>query len=439
LVADSTSGRGRVSRRTPAPGTKREDTPGSELERRVARIEFGEGAVTRLRVPVAAPSGESGREVLTDIDVLSLDVDLRLRVSRSSAECKSSRGQAGEPQTLVWLAGFRQLLNLDRVTFVRPAISARGRELARRLGISSLDETTLALRERAHQWLPERFAHVDGAKCIAAEARTDSQLRGLPELSPQLVHFLRFDALLAEPAALLAGVEALGDAVTAQGALPDPASTILAGHALFAIVLAGVQDAATLDGRTPQELRAGLARDLISSEPALYALLDRADDLMRHIVARIHRSYVAGGAEPVGSTVPSLKESILRPLPFLDDYVDFVQRLRANPTIARDLLQTTELACFDVILDDDGWKSPSFGHLFTAEHKGLLLVALRCLESVAGGQVAIPLRGLHQLKVFAGQQGIPDRSAPPSGLPAARPTTITSQLEQPTIIDLDEA
>jgi hypothetical protein len=40
---------------------------------------------------------------------------------------------------------------------------------------------------------------------------------------------------------------------------------------------------------------------------------------------------------------------------------------------------------------------PAFAHLFTAEHKGLLLVALRCLGRIAGPQVADALHELSAL------------------------------------------
>lgn len=420
------------SKKGPASRTNRADTAGGELERRVARIEFAEGAVARLRVPVAAPGAEAGRDILTDIDVLSIDVDLRLRVSRSSAECKSGSGQSGEPKELVWLAGFRQLLRLDRVTLVRPTVSSRGRELARKLNISTLDDATIARRETANQWFPDRFAHLDGPECAAAEARTDTQLRGLPSLPAALTQFLRADAPLADSGALLAAVEALGDAVKEQGALPEPAATVIAGHALFAIVLAAIQDAGTLDARTPRELRAAREQELVTSDPTLFSLLDRADDLFRHVLARVHRSYVDAGAEPINVKVPSLRDSIVRPLPYLDDYVDLVERLRSTPMITRDLLQTTEMACFEVLLGGEAWKSPAFGHLFTAEHKGLLLVALRCLSRVAGTQVAEYLSGLQDLKVFAGQVGVPDRSAAPQQAP--RPSaTKKSTNTQPAI------
>jgi hypothetical protein len=69
-----------------------ESDPGADLERRAARIEFAEGALARTRVPVRGLA-DLGRDVLTDVDVLSLDVDRRLRVTRSVLECKSGRAR----------------------------------------------------------------------------------------------------------------------------------------------------------------------------------------------------------------------------------------------------------------------------------------------------------------------------------------------------------
>jgi hypothetical protein len=81
--------------------------PGADLERRVARLEFAEGAFTRLRVPVKV-AADPGRDTLTDLDVLAVDIDNRLRISRSILECKTTKGQAKEPDRLLWLAGMQR-------------------------------------------------------------------------------------------------------------------------------------------------------------------------------------------------------------------------------------------------------------------------------------------------------------------------------------------
>ncbi|HEY1571690.1 MAG TPA: hypothetical protein VGG05_10125 [Pseudonocardiaceae bacterium] len=405
----------RTAGRRPTPGTKPSETAGGQLELRVARLEFAEGAFVRLRVPLAAAEADSGRDVLTDVDVLSLDLDRRLRLSRSVLECKSGKGQSGEPYTLVWLAGFRQLLELDRVTLVRQTISKRGLVLARQLSVIAMDEVTVRRREEAHAWLPRTFAHLDGAACAASEARTDTQLKGLPEIPSNLAKFLRGGALLSDSPALLAAVQRFGAAAARQGILPDPSAKVLSSHAFIAIILAGLQDAGQLDAIPARTLSGRLERALTVGDPDdedLLPLLERADALVRHIQDRTHKAYVAAGAEPIRIEVPSLRDTIAAPPEYLDDYIDFVQRLRDNPQVSRDLLQTAELACFDALLGDENWQVQAFSHLFTIEHRGLILVALRCLGRVAGAHVAAPLRELADLPFKGSTAQVPDRHQP---------------------------
>ncbi|MGP7963634.1 hypothetical protein ACTVBU_10725 [Sanguibacter sp. A246] len=415
---NDTAPRSRRRRPAVAPGTPPADTVGGDLERRIARLEFAEGALARLRVPVAADGSDSSRNVLTDMDILSVEVDARLRITRSSLECKSGARQSGEAMTIVWLAGFRQLMELDRVVYVRPSVNSRARALATRLQIGVLDETTIASREKAITWVPQRFAHVDGPECTAAEKRTDTQLKGLPFLRPELTAFLRHEALLADSHEILAALDALGNAIDRQGSLPSPASHVLSGHALIALLAAGMADAGRLDHESIASLRRRLERALTTGDPNDISLLDalgRADDLMRHVVDRIHRTYVSAGASPTRVEIPSLREAISAPPLYLDDYLDFVQRLRVNPLIARDLLQTAELLSFDALLGGSGWRAPAFSRLFTVEHQGLLLVALRCLRAIGGEHASSPLNELSEFFKAVPLALVPDRrSAPPS-------------------------
>lgn len=400
--------------RGPQPGTHPSETEGGQLERRVSRVEFAEGALVRLRVPVPAESGDSGKDVLTDIDVLSVEVGTRLQVVVSSSECKSGKGQSGEAYTIVWLAGFRQLMGLARVSVVRQTLSAKGRALARRLGIVAIDEVALARREAAHAWVPQRFAHVDGQACTDAETRTDTQLKGLNEVSGDLVSFLRGGSLLADSPAILASLSELGSSTAKHGVLPNPTAQILGGHALIAIVTAGLRDASRLDELGEQELRARLYRALtLGDENDIYMLplLERADALVGYIQNQTHKAYAAAGAEPHRIEVPSLRDAIAAPPGYLNDYLDFVNRLRANPQIARELLQTAELVCFEALLNSEAWKAPAFDHLFTAEHRSLLLVALRSLQSVSGENVVQPLKAIGHLdfRGIADRVGVNDR------------------------------
>lgn len=318
--------------------------------------------------------------------------------------------------TLVWLAGFRQLMELDRVVYVRPSVSTRARALAKKLDIGILDETTLVSRESAIAWLPQRFAHVDGPECLAAEKRTDIQLKGLTFLRPELTAFLRFEALLSESHEILAGLEGLGEAVDRQGSLPIPASNILAGHALVALISAGLTDAGRLDHVSVSGLRQRLRRALTAGDPddsSLLEMLERVDAVLRHVVDRTHRAYVDAGAKPIQASVPSLREAIASPPAYLEDYLDFVQRLRVNPLVARDLLQSTELLCFDALVGGSAWRAPAFTRLFTAEHQGLLLVAIRCLRSVAGAHVASAVNPIAGYFAAVSTATVPDRHNSP--------------------------
>ncbi|CPR96204.1 Uncharacterised protein [Mycobacteroides abscessus] len=418
-------------RRNPPTGTKPSETAGGELERRVARVEFAEGSFVRLRVPVPADTSDSGRDILTDVDILSLDVDSRLRITKSSYECKSGKGQSGEPYTIVWLAGFRELLGLDRVSIVRQTVSTRGQRLAHQLRIVTIDDYSLRQREVSHSWLPDRFAHVDGEECIAAEIRTDTQLKGLSEIPLELTRFLRGHGALEESPALLSAVMTLGRCCERQGVLPDPAARVLAGHALIAIILAGLHDAGRLDQFGERELRGRLERALTLGDEEnryLIPLLERADALVHYVQERTHRAYIDAGAEPLRVPSPSLKEVVTSPPEFLNNYLDFVARLRANPIVAREMLQTAELACFDAMLGGHAWQSRAFEHLFTPEHRGLLLVALRCLRAVGGRLVAEPLQRIGDLPFRSGA-GVLDRhsSSPPSN---ARTKLVDSEQEQ---------
>ncbi|WP_460849270.1 hypothetical protein [Nocardioides ultimimeridianus] len=365
-------------------------TPGADFERRVGRTEFNDGALVRLRVPIRIDA-DAGRDVLTDIDVMAIDVDGRLRVSRSILECKSGKGQAKEPDRLLWLAGLQRYLRFERAVLVRQTVSRRGRGLARELGLRVIDGSTLAGREVTHAWLPDRFAHVDGPECEAAERRTDTQLKGLGHVPAELVSFLRYEALRSEPHHVLRAVGSLGRVAGYGGVLPEPTRHVLAGHALIAVIAAALADAAKLDEMVSSELLARTERALVTGNPdddQVLSILARADQLIAHSLERVHDAYQGSGARRIDVPFPSLRDAVTTAPTWVPRYVDLVERLRANPGVARQLLQTAELALFDALLGGTAYLAPAFDHLFTAEHRYLLNVARRCLRDIAGESIS---------------------------------------------------
>ena len=436
------SSRNRSSRRARSRDVRRsEQDSGAELERRVARLEFAEGALARLRIPVRA-SAEPGRDVLTDIDVLSIDIDLRLRTSRSMLECKSRPGQAGEPDRLFWLAGFRSYVGAERAVLVRQTTSRRGLALARRLNLHVLDDSTLTAREAAHAWLPARFAHVGGEECEAAEERANRQLRAFGELPPELVAFLRYDALLAKSHRIFAALVALGTTSAKTSVIPDPAGLVLAGHALIALLIAALADASQLETRATTELAERLDRSLTTGSPDddhVLNVLAQADELFRHQEDMIHRAYVQSGAPRLDVPLTSARDLVAQPPGWTERYIDLLQRLRANPNVARDLLQTAELACFDGLVGGQAHRADAFDHLFTAEHRQLLSVSIKLLQEIIGGGLAKRLNRILSLPFDRTAPALPDRRSTsiPSGEPSvsARLARRPEEPEPPAGVD----
>jgi hypothetical protein len=413
LKRESQRSGGRSKTKKPRQEARKSSSPvsGDIFEMRVARVEFAEGGFVRLRVPVRVDA-ESGKGVLTDVDVLSIDVDLRLRIARSGIECKSAPGQSGEPDRLFWLRGFQDYLHLDRAVLARQTASRRGLKLARALGLHVLDAATLENREAANAWLPQTFAHVGGSACAKAETRADTQLRAISEVSADLVAFLRHDALFAPSYRLLSALTALGAQAGTTKVFPEMLALVLSGHALLVLLIAAIQDAGAGETVSNRELRSRLELALVTGAPDdahVLEVLGQADQLVAAQIEEIHRAYAAAGAKRPPVDALSLRSLVGEPPQWIDRYVDLVERLRAVPSVARDLLQTSELAIFEGLLGGEAWKAAAFNHLFTPEHRNLLSAAIPLLNDIIGSQLAAQLSPVLSLEFNRSGPAVPDR------------------------------
>ncbi|MBI1379237.1 MAG: hypothetical protein GC157_17425 [Frankiales bacterium] len=349
------------------------------------------------------------------MDVLAVEATRRLQVSRSLLECKSGLGQSKEPDRLLWLAGLRGLLEVDRAVLVRQTITKRGRDLAARLRLSTLDMRTLQAREASIAWVPERFAHVDGAACLAAEKRVDVQLKGLAWLPSSLIAFLRFDALIARPHQILGALTTLGEVASTKGTLPEPTDVVVAGHALVDLLIAACEDARHLDQVGRLELEARVMRGHMTGDPDDQHTLEviaSANKLMRYYLEQVHQAYVDSGITRRDVDVPDLGSVVAAPAPWVGRYADLVEALRNNGRIAADILQTAELACFDALAGDTNYQARAFDHLFTPEHRQMLRLAVRVLREVSGPAIADRLGGLNDLDFERSAPAVPDRQVP---------------------------
>jgi hypothetical protein len=409
---DSDVPRGRRAPKKNGRAAVRAETAGEDLERRVARLEFSQGALARLRVPVRVPA-DPGRNVLTDLDVLSVDVDSRLRISRSILECKSGAGQAGEPDRLLWLSGLRTLLMNPRAVLVRQTVSTRGRDLARRLQIETMDMKRLSERETFARWLPERFAHVGGRECELAERKSDELLKGIPEVSSDLVGYLRHESVL-NPGRALGVLTDLRLSVESVE-LPKPVDIVLAGHALVSLLLVALRDAQLLDLQSRTETETRIAQEMtVGGDPRVLDVLTQADAIMSVTVERVHQEYGGAGVRRREVPVPELRTLVTSPPLWITRYVDFLEAIRANASVGRELLQTAELACFEALVGGHAHEFEAFDHLFTVEHRQLLRLAILSLEEIAGPKIARPLNNLRSVSFDRVAPALSDRLGDPA-------------------------
>ncbi|HEX2050896.1 MAG TPA: hypothetical protein VHJ34_09750 [Actinomycetota bacterium] len=393
---------------------KKKVSTGIELEYRVARIEFAEGAFARTQVPAILP-GAADADVLTDIDVLSLEWDARLRETRTIFECKSTRGQSGEADRLLWLSGFQKLLRSERAILVRRTVTTRGRRVAAALDVTTFDAATLQRRETEHAWLPPRFAHLGGERCGWAEKRAATQFKALGEFSPRLGFALWHEALLAPPHRILGPLVTLRKTVERMAVLPDPAGQIVAYHALLNLVLAVVRAASRLDEVSSTELGQLLEIGMMTGDPNdkhVLRILAVADAFFRSQVETIHSEYVAAGAERLPVNLQSALDGVAVTPGWLPRVVDLAERYRGNAHVARTLPQTVELACFDALLGGDAWTAPAFDHLFTREHRQLLDVTLDAMQTIGGATICDRAAEVLQLSFDRSAPALPERRTP---------------------------
>ena len=394
---------------------------GANLERRVGRLEFADGALVRLRWPVTHQVA-GRRRVITDVDVLSIDFDARLRASVSIIECKSMRGQSGEQDRLLWLGGLKTVLEASRAVLVRESITAAGRDLSRRMNVDLLGGRELERREADQQWLPEDFALIGNGAGTAATARAADQLKKIGDLPSGLTSFVRHDALLSEPHQILGALTSLFDITRVGTVLPEPAGRVVAADAFSALLLAALKAGGRLDSIGSEGLRQEIEDGLTTGDPhdrQVLKVVELADLLLREQLMRVHRSYIDSGARPQELKYPSLRDVVASAPKWLARFLDLADRCRNRAAVARQLPQTADLALYDALVGGTAWKAAAFDHLFTPQHRQLMLVCLDVLSSAAP-QLAERLDDLRTLPFDRVPAAVPDRHAAPSDTSSRR-------------------
>ena len=213
-------------------------------------------------------------------------------------------------------------------------------------------------------------------RCGAANRHsTEGMLRHIPA---ELVAFLRYDSLRSEPHRVLRAIASLGRATDAGGVLPNPTRGVLAGHALVALVAAAISDAARLDEISASELLDRTRKALVTGNPdddQVLAILGRADELVNFSLERVHAAYQEAGAKRPVVDIPSLKDVVMTPPAWVARYVDLVKRFRANPAVARQMLQTAELRS---LRGTSRWQGTRIARIRSPVYAGTPLHVQRC-------------------------------------------------------------
>lgn len=133
----------------------RADAKGPELEARVARLFYCEGALARRRVNLEATFGE--RFNITDVDVMTFEFSPTLELTIKVGECKATdaRGAPSAGDRLLWLAGLVRLVGAyGGFLATSRAAGPRVRDLATRLGLEVVDGRDLERREASFGLAP---------------------------------------------------------------------------------------------------------------------------------------------------------------------------------------------------------------------------------------------------------------------------------------------
>lgn len=123
--------------------------------------------------------------LVTDLDLLSLEVTARLTLSKTIGEAKSGTGKSA-PKPLdrgIWVAGLKQLVDADGgivLTALRP--SARVRETVRGLGVTAISVDDLDRWERTHLTPSLEDVGAHGPTAFAVDIQTRKTVKGEPEL-----------------------------------------------------------------------------------------------------------------------------------------------------------------------------------------------------------------------------------------------------------------
>ncbi|AWG62455.1 DNA-binding response regulator [Mycobacteroides abscessus] len=159
-------------------------TPGDELEMRLARMYFWRGAYTRRGVNLQRHFHPEPL-LVTDLDLLAVDITSQLTLNRTIGEAKSGTGK-NAPKPLdraIWIAGLKQLVGATgAIVLTATRASVQVRATARSLGVTCFTIDELQRWESAHLNTGLSDVGAQGPSAYEADDAARRILKGEPRL-----------------------------------------------------------------------------------------------------------------------------------------------------------------------------------------------------------------------------------------------------------------
>lgn len=318
---------------------------GTQWEYRLTRLRFFQGQFVRRGIDVW-PQGLKG-DKLTELDVFGVSFDPQLRRRLEVIEGKTSSGRGGEIDRLIWVRGLSVLASAADVGIAKLKVDERTRQLARRLGVSVLDEQAVAAAEsslgiESDDWV--------GMHDPAFGETVIKPLREAIGKSNELNNagkFLFGSYWFTDEFTRLKQLRTLFRlAQEAAGKIDDRLITLAVGEGSVLFAVAAYTVAAWHDQYSADDFGRFVTRELqsgVADEDNLRRLLRRIDEMHRQDVENLHRAYTEAGMARLIIPARHLESEILRPPEWTEGFLDLTARLRAQPQLASAVLRTLDL------------------------------------------------------------------------------------------------
>lgn len=426
------SAKGRVADvRLPArPGVPA--NKGEDLEARVARLLFYEGAFTRRRVNLEAHYGE--KFTITDLDVFAVTFDRTLVATTRIGECKTTeaKGLPSLADRLMWLAGVKALVGAEgKFLATSKAASDQVRDLARRLNTELLDLRDIARRE-ALVGLTESSgygSHDPAVRRVAAStfdvAKRDPEIR-------RVYWFVRSEVWLVQPIAglkkALGACRLVGSRWSERMPADEQEALLwLASELVVAVCVCLLRLAGTAY-RQPEEVFERYLQERLTEGVAEFGAMQ---EISRQVDRVLLSAVREAGLDP-SRAVPYLGTFMPGPPTYAEPLAELVQRLVASSAAASDLARLADWM-YALALGAATGQPP-----VAAENEtGRLLRLVATFLEVQGRMPAVLLAPVAVVGVARGATSEP----PPTGEPGAdvAPSHATGKPPiAPTLFDLPE-